>query len=47
MCDFLNEIEDDSDPSLMAHQLIEKAYLDGSTDNLSVVLVPLGSRDLL
>ncbi|WMV39946.1 hypothetical protein MTR67_033331 [Solanum verrucosum] len=47
VCDFLNEVEDYSNPSLLAHQLIQKAYLEGSNDNLSVVLVPLGSRDLL
>ncbi|MCD7461473.1 hypothetical protein HAX54_046190 [Datura stramonium] len=45
VCDFLNEVEDHSDPSLLAQQLIQKAYLEGSYDNLSVVLVPLGSRD--
>ncbi|KAH0670795.1 hypothetical protein KY285_025060 [Solanum tuberosum] len=42
VCDFLNEVEDYSNPSLLAHQLIQKAYLEGSNDNLSVVLVPLG-----
>ncbi|KAK4341886.1 hypothetical protein RND71_037702 [Anisodus tanguticus] len=47
VCDFLNEVEDHSDPSLLAQQLIQKAYLEGSSDNLSVVLVPLGSGDLL
>ncbi|XP_059294790.1 probable protein phosphatase 2C 51 [Lycium ferocissimum] len=42
VCDFLNEAEGQhSDPSVLAQQLIQKAYLDGSTDNLSVVLVPL------
>ncbi|KAJ8532538.1 hypothetical protein K7X08_012461 [Anisodus acutangulus] len=43
VCDFLNEVEDHSDPSLLAQQLIQKAYLEGSSDNLLVVLVPLGS----
>lgn len=47
VCDFLNEVKDHSDPSLLAQQLIQKAYLEGSNDNLSVVLVPLGSGDLL
>uniref|UniRef100_M1C0H3 Protein phosphatase 1K, mitochondrial n=1 Tax=Solanum tuberosum TaxID=4113 RepID=M1C0H3_SOLTU len=42
VCDFLNEVEDYSNPSLLAHQLIQKAYLEGSNDNLSVVLVPWG-----
>ncbi|XP_060191045.1 putative protein phosphatase 2C 76 [Lycium barbarum] len=47
VCDFLN-VKDHSDPSLLAEQLIQKAYLEGSYDNLSVVLVPLGSwGDLL
>ena len=43
VCDFLNDVEDHSDPSLLAQQLIQKAFLEGSSDNLSVVLVPLGS----
>nr|XP_009610323.1 putative protein phosphatase 2C 76 [Nicotiana tomentosiformis] len=44
VCDFLNKVEDYSDPSLLAKDLILKAFLGGSRDNLSVVLVPLGSR---
>ncbi|KAF3613206.1 hypothetical protein FXO38_36385, partial [Capsicum annuum] len=43
VCDFLNEVEDHSDASLLAQQLIQKAYLEGSKDNLSVILVTLGS----
>ncbi|XP_055824006.1 putative protein phosphatase 2C 76 [Solanum dulcamara] len=44
VCDFLNEVEDYSDPSSVAHQLIQKAYLEGSNDDLSVVFVPFGSK---
>lgn len=44
VCDFLNKVEHYSDPSILAKDLILKAFLEGSTDNLSVVLVPLRSR---
>lgn len=47
VCDFLNEVEDLSDPTSLAHQLTDKAYLEGSNDNLAVILVPLGSGDIL
>ncbi|OIT30538.1 PREDICTED: probable protein phosphatase 2C 51 [Nicotiana attenuata] len=43
VCDFLNKVEDYSDPSILAKDLILKAFLEGSRDNLSVVLVPLRS----
>ncbi|KAJ8567584.1 hypothetical protein K7X08_019792 [Anisodus acutangulus] len=46
VCDFLNEVEDHpSDTSLLAQQFIQKAFLEGSNDNLSVVLVPLAPRE--
>lgn len=47
VCDFLDEVKDHSDPSLLAHQLIKKAYFKGSTHYLSVVLVPWDQGDLL
>ncbi|KAK4355933.1 hypothetical protein RND71_024904 [Anisodus tanguticus] len=40
VCDFLYEAEDHADISLLAQQIVQKAFLD----NLSVVLAPLGSR---
>ncbi|XP_009605873.1 putative protein phosphatase 2C 76 [Nicotiana tabacum] len=42
VCDFINQAEDNSDTSLLAQQLVQKAFLEGSSDNLSVVLVQLG-----
>lgn len=45
VCDFLDGVKDRSDPSLLADQLVSKAYFKGSTDNLSVVLVPLRSGE--
>ncbi|XP_055831113.1 probable protein phosphatase 2C 51 [Solanum dulcamara] len=44
VCDFLCEAEDHSDLTLLAQQIVQKAFLEGSKDNLSVVLVPLGTR---
>ncbi|MCE2055950.1 hypothetical protein HAX54_043789 [Datura stramonium] len=44
VCDFLYEAEDYSDSTFLAQQIVQKAFLEGSTDNLSVVLVPLGSK---
>ncbi|XP_059302667.1 putative protein phosphatase 2C 76 [Lycium ferocissimum] len=43
VCDFLYEAEDHEDLSLLAKQIVQKAFSEGSRDNLSVVLVPLGS----
>ncbi|KAH0663490.1 hypothetical protein KY284_028421 [Solanum tuberosum] len=41
VCEFLYEAEDHSDLTVLAQQIVQKAFLEGSTDNLSVVLVPL------
>lgn len=41
VCDFLYEAGDHSDLTLLAQQIVQKAFLEGSKDNLSVVLVPL------
>ncbi|KAK4720117.1 hypothetical protein R3W88_018455 [Solanum pinnatisectum] len=41
VCEFLYEAEDHSDLTALAQQIVQKAFLEGSTDKLSVVVVPL------
>ncbi|XP_015078599.1 probable protein phosphatase 2C 51 [Solanum pennellii] len=41
VCEFLYEAEDHSDLTALSQQIVQKAFLEGSTENLSVVLVPL------
>lgn len=41
VCEFIYEAEDHSDLTLLAKQIVQKAFSEGSCDNLSVVLVPL------